>query len=118
MGDTNDVTPSFPLNVYTYHVAESASVSSTLSPSARATDDDLGSNGNIEYLLQSHSHPFQVDQSSGVVSLTEQLDREVTSTYTLILEAVDRGSPRRTGSIELRSVSCSLSLVCQISCIM
>ena len=103
--DENDVTPTFPLYSYTYCIKESSAISTTLEPYARATDADVGSNGIIEYFLQSSStHPFRVDQSSGVVSLDGELDRETKPSYTLILEAVDQGSPSKTGTTELRSV--------------
>ena len=105
VGDDNDVVPEFPLDTYTYHIPESSTPSTILSPVAEATDTDLGSNGYIEYYLYSpshSSHPFEVEQSTGVVSLMGELDREDTSAYTLILEAVDRGTPSRTGMTELR----------------
>lgn len=107
--DENDITPSFPLNSFSYLIPESSPPSSALTPSLTATDTDLGANAAIDYYLQpptSDSQPFQVDSSSGVVTLAENrmLDRETTPTYTLLLQAVDRGSPSRTGSIELTSV--------------
>ena len=102
VGDDNDVVPEFPLDTYTYHIPESSTPSTILSPVAEATDTDLGSNGHIEYYLHPPSHPFEVEQSTGVVSLMGELDREDTSTYTLVLEAVDGGTPSRTGMTELR----------------
>lgn len=110
VGDTNDVTPSFPYKTYSYFVPENSYLTSNptsneLSPSVTATDSDEGNNGQIEYSL-GHStpenHPFTVDPSSGLVTLTDHLDREMTSFYQLTLLAVDGGSTRNTGSIELR----------------
>lgn len=74
-----------------------------------ATDTDAGSNGVIDYRLQtptSDDQPFEVDMSTGVVSLAggRMLDHERTPNYTLVLEAVDRGDIPRTGSIVLTLV--------------
>ena len=103
VGDDNDEKPTFPLDSYTYCVNESSPVHTTLVPYPSAMDADLGNNGIIDYFLQpSSSHPFHVDQSTGVVSLTGELDREETSSYTLILEAVDRGTLSMTGTTVLR----------------
>ena len=107
MGDVNDNTPMFPLDSVSYLIPESSPPSTALAPSVMATDTDSGANGAISYsLMSSDSHPFEVDSSTGVVTLTQTLDRETTPTYTLIMQAVDGGAPRRTGSIELRSVQC------------
>ena len=109
MGDVNDNTPMFPLDSVSYLIPESSPPSTALTPSVMATDTDSGANGAISYsLMSSDSLPFEVDSSTGVVTLTQTLDRETTPTYTLILQAADGGVPRRTSSIELRSVQCDL----------
>lgn len=104
--DVNDVTPSFPFDSFTYFIPESSPPTSPLSPSMMATDTDAGSNGLIDYRLQpptSDDQPFEVDMSTGVISLAAgmMLDHEHTPNYTLVLQAVDRGSTPRTGSIVL-----------------
>ena len=107
VGDVNDIPPTFPLDSASYHIPESSPPSTALTPSVTATDSDSGANGAISYSLQpppSASQPFEVDRSTGVVTLTQSLDRETTPTYTLTLQAVDGGSLRLMGSIELRSV--------------
>ena len=104
--DVNDETPTFPLGSYTYSIFESFPVSSPLTPSPTATDRDLGSNADLQYSLlppTSADQPFSVDSSTGTVTLTDSLDRETTSTYTLTLQAEDQGSLPRTGTTELRS---------------
>ena len=107
VGDVNDIPPTFPLDSASYLIPESSPPSTALTPSVTATDSDSGANGAISYSLQpptSASQPFEVDVSTGVVTLTQSLDRETTPTYTLTLWAVDGGSLRMMGSIELRSV--------------
>lgn len=111
--DVNDVTPTFPFESFSYFIPESSPPTSPLSPSMLATDTDAGSNGLIDYNLQtptSDDQPFQVDMSTGVVSLAEgrMLDHERTPNYTFVLEAVDRGDVPRTGTIVLTLVMYSL----------
>lgn len=105
MGDVNDVTPEYPLESYTYSIPENFPSLSSLTPSPIAVDTDLGSNAELEYCLKplpSFEQPFQVDPSTGIVTLDGTLDRETLSTYTLTLLAFDQGILSRTGSTELR----------------
>lgn len=114
--DVNDVTPSFPFDSFSYFIPESSPPPSPLSPSMMATDTDAGSNGLIDYRLQpptSDDQPFEVDMSTGVISLAAgmMLDHEHTPNYTLVLQAVDGGSTPRTGSIVLTLVVYIVSCV-------
>lgn len=104
VGDENEA-PTFPLNSYTYRIDESSPITTTLNPSAIATDADVGDSGQFEYFLQpSTGHPLHVDHSTGAVSLQGELDRETMPSYTLTLQAVDQDFFSRTGTTELRSV--------------
>ena len=105
VGDVNDVIPEYLLESYTYSIPENFPPSSSLTPAPVAIDTDLGSNAELQYFLQpptSSEQPFEVDSSTGIVTLDGALDRETRSTYTLTLSAVDHGAQPRTGSTELR----------------
>ena len=114
--DENDNTPTFPFNSFSYLVSEGSPPNSALTPSVTAEDPDQGNNGAIQYSLvppTSASQPFTVDSSTGVVSLApgRTLDREMTSTYTFLLQAADQATFSRTGSIQLMYVTPSMSIL-------
>ena len=94
--DVNDHTPEFPQRAYSLVVREDIPrVSSVFQ--AQAWDADLGANGEVRYTL-SQASPFAVDAVRGVIVVTEELDRERQSNYTLTLTAEDRGSPPRSSA--------------------
>ena len=114
--DENDNTPTFPFASFSYLVPEGSPPNSALTPSVTADDPDQGSNGDIQYSLEpqtSASQPFTVDSNTGVVSLAPAgtLDREITSSYTFLLQAADQGTLSRTGSIQLMYVTPSMSVL-------
>ncbi|KAM9792483.1 protocadherin-23 [Neosynchiropus ocellatus] len=60
-----------------------------------AFDDDSGFNGQIDYSIVSgnHNDAFILDSADGLLRTNVLLDREITSSYRLVLQATDRGSP-------------------------
>ena len=67
-----------------------------------ATDRDGQSpNNEVNYIIDSgDNEQFTVD-SSGVLTVSRGLDREKLSSYSLVVLAVDRGSPQNTGTATL-----------------
>uniref|UniRef100_A0A6Q2Y0C4 Protocadherin-16 n=1 Tax=Esox lucius TaxID=8010 RepID=A0A6Q2Y0C4_ESOLU len=61
----------------------------------RATDTDMGPSGTIDYRISAGdpNGDFQLHSSSGVLSISHPLDRELQPGYTLEVVALDRGSP-------------------------
>ncbi|XP_028397675.1 protocadherin Fat 4-like [Dendronephthya gigantea] len=60
-----------------------------------AVDDDEGRNGEVVYsILHPERTPFlHINDTTGVISLVESLDREAQSSYSVIIEVKDNGSP-------------------------
>ena len=59
-------------------------------PQVRATDDDLGTFGELMYALMSgHMGQFNITENSGRVETTDQLDYETTPSYTISIRALD-----------------------------
>lgn len=71
----------------------------TLVVNALARDLDLGSNGEVNYILEvldlpeGSSPPFEIDPNTGLVTTTVRLDREEVSSYAIFIQASDGGSP-------------------------
>lgn len=62
----------------------------------QASDPDAGPNGEVRYRLLTHNGLFRIN-SSGAISTTGPLDREVRGHYQLLVEASDgTQDPRRT----------------------
>ncbi|XP_075054571.1 protocadherin-23 [Mixophyes fleayi] len=60
-----------------------------------ATDADSGLNGQIDYTIVdgNENKAFSIDSRWGILSTNAILDREIKSSYRLVLQATDRGSP-------------------------
>ena len=59
-------------------------------PQVHATDDDLGTFGELMYALMSgHMEHFNITESSGRVETTNELDYETTPSYTISIRALD-----------------------------
>ncbi|KAM4051034.1 protocadherin-23 [Anomaloglossus baeobatrachus] len=60
-----------------------------------ASDPDSGPNGQIDYTIMdgNENKEFTIDSRRGIISTNAILDREIKSSYRLVLQASDRGSP-------------------------
>ncbi|KAJ8301925.1 hypothetical protein KUTeg_020912 [Tegillarca granosa] len=96
--DINDNPPVFIPIAYTLSVFENIRVGSTVT-TVTASDADSSSHGNnaIHYSLQS-SKQFKIDPSTGIITTSSILDRETTSSYDLVIFAIDGGSRKQTGT--------------------
>ncbi|KAM7412809.1 hypothetical protein PAMA_020270 [Pampus argenteus] len=94
--DANDHDPEFLQNNYSLTVREDV-VRGTSLLQVQAHDQDIGTNGQVRYLLTQAS-PFAVDTVRGVITVTNKLDRERDSNYTLVIAAVDQGDIPRSAT--------------------
>ncbi|XP_053734547.1 protocadherin Fat 4 isoform X1 [Synchiropus splendidus] len=92
--DVNDNTPSFSQNIYDIEIEEST-LTGTDIIQVFATDADEGTNGQIRFSISGGNADFRIDSVTGAISVAKQLDRETQSSYSLVVQAADRGSPSR-----------------------
>jgi len=86
--DKNEFSPEFTLNSFRFQVSERVSPFSVVAV-LNATDSDGGSAGVVEYSLV-HSmglSPFLLDNTTGEIFTTEELDREVLDVYMVTVQA-------------------------------
>ena len=87
--DVNDNQPVFSQYIYDVSILESAEVNTILTR-VSSVDNDLGINRKVRYAMQESDGHFTIDPLSGVVSLTEVVDREHKDVYNLTLYAYDQ----------------------------
>ncbi|XP_053734297.1 protocadherin gamma-A11-like isoform X2 [Synchiropus splendidus] len=89
--DANDNVPIFNQTVYKVSVMENV-LKGTNIVRVNATDADSGSNGLITYSLSnSESDIFEIDENTGYISVSAQLDYEKERKYEFNVEAKDQG---------------------------
>ncbi|XP_051521516.1 protocadherin Fat 3-like isoform X2 [Myxocyprinus asiaticus] len=97
--DVNDSPPQFSMPHYTTSVYENTATKALLTR-IQAIDPDLGVNRKVVYsLVDSADGFFSIDKSSGILVLEHLLDREVKSSYNLMVRASDQGVPVRLSSL-------------------
>lgn len=94
--DVNDNTPSFSQNIYDIEIEENT-LTGTDVIQVFASDADEGTNGQIRFSISggNTNSDFRIDSVTGVISVAKQLDREERSSYSLVVQAADRGSSPR-----------------------
>ncbi|XP_036445151.1 protocadherin Fat 4 [Colossoma macropomum] len=94
--DVNDNTPSFSQNIYDIEIEENT-LSGTDVLQVFASDADEGTNGQIRFSIAAGNgnSDFRIDSVTGVISVARLLDRETRSSYSLVVQAADRGSSPR-----------------------
>ncbi|KAG8002320.1 Protocadherin Fat 3 [Nibea albiflora] len=120
--DANDNTPTFDQASYEILVNESVPVGTNVL-TVSAVDEDKGENGYITYSISSlHPLPFKINQFSGIISTTKELDFESSSeSFVFVVRASDWGSPYRRESevnvtIHLENVNDNQPLFEKIAC--
>ncbi|CAL4061882.1 unnamed protein product, partial [Meganyctiphanes norvegica] len=88
--DVNDNAPVFSQKTYSVNVPENSPENFLLK--VHASDPDHGLNRKISYSVEGIDI-FVIDSSSGIISVTETLDRESQAMYNLTVRATDHGSP-------------------------
>ena len=104
--DINDNVPSFSPNEYGIKFSESDPVGTSRSLPI-ALDKDSPRYGVQDYTMVTKVSEFRLEKNTNPGSrltdlklvLVEPLDREVVDTYMVIIEAVDGGTPPKTGSL-------------------
>ncbi|NWR69368.1 CELR3 protein, partial [Centropus unirufus] len=97
--DVNDNPPRFTEAQYsaTVHVAMAQEGASVLSVSA--TDLDAGDNSVISYSLMNHSDDFRINNRTGEITLSSNLDHITADTIiSLVVIATDHGVPQLTAN--------------------
>ncbi|XP_037118459.1 protocadherin Fat 4 [Syngnathus acus] len=94
--DVNDNTPTFSQNIYDIEIEENTLTGMDIIQ-VFATDSDEGTNGQIRFSISggNTNRDFRMDSVTGMVSVAKQLDREVQASYSLVVQASDRGSSPR-----------------------
>nr|CAG4643690.1 EOG090X0007 [Lepidurus arcticus] len=98
--DANDNAPIFDQVIYNASILEEQ-FPPQLVLTVHATDADAGRNAQVMYQLKSDtsaSVPFTLEPRTGKLIASSKLDREDIGFYALTVEAVDAGSPARTGT--------------------
>lgn len=99
--DSNDNTPEFLVQEYRASVREDQVVGTTIIK-ITGFDKDSGNNGLLTYSLRGTGiEKFNVDPSTGLVTLAQTLDYENTPAYQLLFRAQDNGTPSREASVSL-----------------
>ncbi|KAK3800494.1 hypothetical protein RRG08_043813, partial [Elysia crispata] len=90
VGGVDEGQPVFSQNVYNADVSEGEGTGHLVATVA-ATDPDSSSNadGQVTYTFVSTYSEFVLDQSSGQITLAQQLDRETDASHTLLVKAED-----------------------------
>ncbi|CAF0804287.1 unnamed protein product [Didymodactylos carnosus] len=104
--DVNDHSPIFDKTHYSVNITENSHIGTTLIQ-VHATDLDEGRNAQITYQLLSSNHDetsacFDLDENTGHIRLTCQLDYEYRQRYNLEIEAKDDGEGSKTGYCTLQ----------------
>ncbi|MCI4394856.1 hypothetical protein PGIGA_G00173570 [Pangasianodon gigas] len=97
--DVNDNAPVFKQTYYRTAVWE-GQIPNTYVMQVLAVDADSGMNGQIDYSIVdgNQNNAFMIDSVRGILATSAVLDREIISSYKLIVEAKDRGNPALTGT--------------------
>ncbi|XP_055975002.1 protocadherin-23 [Sorex fumeus] len=97
--DMNDNSPDFQQSVYWVSIPEGQYYNAHIIQ-VLATDMDSGLNGLVEYSILSgnQGEVFQIDALSGVVTVNKTLDYEFINSYSLVVQATDKGMPRLSGT--------------------
>ena len=103
--DVNDNSPKFTRKSYKAEVFEGATIGTPIIRLA-ANDADESLNGDIIYTLIDGNEEgrFRIDEVTGQVALSRQLDRETTPLFKLTVAASDLGSPKPLSATTTLSV--------------
>nr|XP_021332170.1 protocadherin-23 isoform X1 [Danio rerio] len=101
--DINDNAPVFKQSYYRTAVWE-GQIHNTYVMQVLATDSDSGVNGQISYFIMdgNHNNAFVIDSVRGILATNAVLDREIVSSYKLIIQAKDMGKAPLTGTCTVR----------------
>ena len=92
--DVNDNAPQFSASRFTANVTEHADIGTRVIR-VTATDIDSGSNGEIVYSIVrgNVNGAFAINNVTGLITVSSDIDREVVNAFTLTVQAEDLGQP-------------------------
>lgn len=97
--DANTHRPLFEKVPYTASVPEDALIGTTVLV-VEASDGDVGENARISYFIEDNPE-FTIDSTTGAISTSQTLDRELTAGFVLVVTAQDHGSPSLSDTINV-----------------
>ncbi len=118
--DANDNAPVFSQSIYKGSIPENFPKGSSVLR-VSATDEDMGSNGDVAYSFSQSSERlsnlFQIDCSTGDITVNGPLDFEKSKKYELYVEATDTGGLSDTSKvhIEITDINDNAPLISVIS---
>ncbi|NWI40027.1 CELR2 protein, partial [Picathartes gymnocephalus] len=98
--DANTHRPVFQSSHYTININEDQSVGTTVVVIS-ATDEDMGENARITYLMEDSIPQFHIAAETGAVTTQMELDYEDQVSYTLAITARDNGIPQKSDTTYL-----------------
>ncbi|MFT7803874.1 protocadherin-16-like [Arapaima gigas] len=94
--DMNDNAPFFVQDPLVVNVSSLSFSSHQVVATMKAEDKDFGANGSVFYRFASPAKGFTINSLTGAIQVTESLQTLSQSQRTLIIEAVDQGSPSQS----------------------
>ncbi|KAJ8262011.1 hypothetical protein GJAV_G00161080 [Gymnothorax javanicus] len=93
--DANTHRPVFQSANYQVLINEDKPVGSTVVVIS-ATDEDIGENARITYVMEDNVPQFKIDPDSGAITTQMEIDYEDQASYTLAIIARDNGIPQKS----------------------
>ncbi|KAF4525611.1 hypothetical protein B566_EDAN001210 [Ephemera danica] len=102
--DVNDNAPTFEKAVASFRVTENA-LNNTAIFTVNASDADAGDNARVTYSLVTDTQDFSVNPTTGVIIVSNKLDRERQANYELKIKATDGAKDRPLASFAVVRVT-------------
>ncbi|KAK2179884.1 hypothetical protein NP493_468g01001 [Ridgeia piscesae] len=90
--DTNDNAPEFSQETFSISITDDVKVDTSVL-AVEADDADLMNNGMVTYWIHGTEGKFQIDPSSGIITISGSLDARAKYRYVMLVFARDHGYP-------------------------
>ncbi|XP_077598277.1 protocadherin-7b isoform X2 [Stigmatopora nigra] len=97
VADKNDNEPKFMQDVFTFYVKENLDPNSPVGM-VTVIDADKGQNAEMSLFIEEEEEIFSIENDTGTIFSTLSFDRELKTTYTFRVKAVDGGEPPRSAT--------------------